>query len=64
MRCGWSYSAAGFMNTINAAGYLAGALVASRLIKRFGLSASGALGNAGLRGVAGAVRACRAISSC
>ena len=23
---GWSYSAAGFMNTINAAGYLAGAL--------------------------------------
>lgn len=37
---GWSYSAAGFMNTINAAGYLAGALVASRLIRRFGLSAS------------------------
>jgi predicted MFS family arabinose efflux permease len=36
---GWSYSAAGFMNTINAAGYLAGALVASRLAKRFGLSA-------------------------
>ena len=35
---GWSYSAAGFMNTINAAGYLAGALVASRLVKRFGLS--------------------------
>jgi predicted MFS family arabinose efflux permease len=35
---GWSYSAAGFMNTINAAGYLAGALVAARLIKRFGLS--------------------------
>jgi predicted MFS family arabinose efflux permease len=34
----WSYSAAGFMNTINAAGYLAGALVASKLIKRFGLS--------------------------
>jgi predicted MFS family arabinose efflux permease len=28
------------MNTINAAGYLAGALVAARLIKRFGLSAS------------------------
>ena len=27
---GWSYSAAGFMNTINAVGYLAGALVASR----------------------------------
>ena len=36
---GWSYSAAGFMNTINAAGYLAGALVAARLIKRFGLLA-------------------------
>jgi predicted MFS family arabinose efflux permease len=37
---GWSYSAAGFMNTINAAGYLAGALIASRLAKRFGLSAA------------------------
>jgi predicted MFS family arabinose efflux permease len=37
---GWSYSAAGFMNTINAAGYLSGALVASRLIKRFGLATS------------------------
>jgi predicted MFS family arabinose efflux permease len=37
---GWSYSAAGFMNTINAAGYLAGALAASRLIKRFGWSAA------------------------
>src|SRR6202048_4794913 len=37
---GWSYSAAGFMNTINAAGYLAGALMASRFIKRFGLSAA------------------------
>ena len=36
----WSYSAAGFMNTINAVGYLAGALVASRLIKRFGLTES------------------------
>ena len=36
----WSYSAAGFMNTINAAGYLAGALMASRLIKRYGLSAA------------------------
>jgi predicted MFS family arabinose efflux permease len=36
---GWSYSAAGFMNTINAAGYLAGALMASRLVNRFGLSA-------------------------
>jgi predicted MFS family arabinose efflux permease len=37
---GWSYSAAGFMNTVNAAGYLAGALMASRLVKRFGLSAT------------------------
>ncbi|MBA2402580.1 MAG: YbfB/YjiJ family MFS transporter [Bradyrhizobium sp.] len=35
---GWSYSAAGFMNTINAVGYLAGALLASRMIRRFGLS--------------------------
>lgn len=34
----WSYSAAGFMNTINAVGYLAGALVASRLIRRYGLA--------------------------
>ncbi len=33
----WSYSAAGFMNTINAVGYLVGALAASSLIKRFGL---------------------------
>jgi predicted MFS family arabinose efflux permease len=37
---GWSYSAAGFMNTINAVGYLAGALVAARVIKRIGLTAS------------------------
>jgi predicted MFS family arabinose efflux permease len=37
---GWSYSAAGFLNTINAAGYLAGALLASRMIRRFGLAAS------------------------
>jgi predicted MFS family arabinose efflux permease len=37
---GWSYSAAGFMNTINAAGYLVGALMASKLIKRYGLSAA------------------------
>jgi predicted MFS family arabinose efflux permease len=36
----WSYSAAGFMNTINAVGYLAGALLASRLIRRYGLAAS------------------------
>ena len=37
---GWSYSAAGFMNTVNAAGYLGGALMASKLIRRFGLSAT------------------------
>ncbi len=37
---GWSYSAAGFMNTINAAGYLAGALIATGIVKRFGLSAA------------------------
>ncbi|WP_314958819.1 YbfB/YjiJ family MFS transporter [Bradyrhizobium cosmicum] len=37
---GWSYSAAGFMNTINAVGYLVGALVASRLIRRVGWSAA------------------------
>jgi predicted MFS family arabinose efflux permease len=33
----WSYSAAGFMNTINAVGYLVGALFISRVIRRFGL---------------------------
>jgi len=42
----WSYSAAGFMNTINAVGYLAGALVASRLIRRFGLARSVVWGTA------------------
>jgi predicted MFS family arabinose efflux permease len=36
---GWSYSAAGFMNTVNAAGYLAGALTASKLVNRYGMSA-------------------------
>ncbi|WP_423957239.1 YbfB/YjiJ family MFS transporter [Bradyrhizobium sp.] len=36
----WSYSTAGFMNTVNAAGYLLGALMASRLVKRFGWSAT------------------------
>jgi predicted MFS family arabinose efflux permease len=35
----WSYSAAGFMNTINAAGYLAGALAAASLGKHCGLFA-------------------------
>ncbi|RXH23601.1 MULTISPECIES: YbfB/YjiJ family MFS transporter [Bradyrhizobium] len=37
---GWSYSAAGFMNTINAVGYLVGALLASRLIQRVGWAAA------------------------
>ncbi len=41
---GWSYSAAGFINTINAAGYLVGALTASRIAKRSGLSAAGRWG--------------------
>jgi predicted MFS family arabinose efflux permease len=42
----WSYSAAGFMNTINAVGYLGGALTASLLIKRFGLARSVVWGTA------------------
>lgn len=33
----WSYSTAGFMNTVNAAGYLAGALGAASFVRRFGL---------------------------
>jgi predicted MFS family arabinose efflux permease len=33
----WSYSSAGFMNTVNAAGYLLGALAASGFGKRYGL---------------------------
>ena len=37
---GWSYSVAGFMNTVNAAGYLAGALIAPGVIRRFGLAAT------------------------
>ena len=37
---GWSYSAAGFMNTVNAAGYLGGALVAAAIVKRYGLAAA------------------------
>jgi hypothetical protein len=59
----WSYSAAGFMNTINAAGYLAGALLASRLFRRFGWSATvhgGTLASAASR----AVRDHRSFSSC
>ena len=37
---GWSYSAAGFMNTINAAGYLAGALMAVKAHQALWLSAA------------------------
>ena len=37
---GWSYSAAGFMGTANAAGYLVGALMAARLLRRFGWTAA------------------------
>ena len=37
---GWSYSAAGFLNTINALGYLVGALLTSQMIRRFGWSAT------------------------
>ena len=37
---GLSYSAAGFLNTINAAGYLVGALLTSWMIRRFGWSAT------------------------
>lgn len=34
---GWSYSAAGFLNTVNAIGYLAGALMTAEFIRRAGL---------------------------
>jgi predicted MFS family arabinose efflux permease len=34
---GWSYSTAGFMNTINAAGYVIGALSANAMVRRVGL---------------------------
>lgn len=34
---GWSYATAGFMNTVNAAGYLAGALGAAAFVRRYGL---------------------------
>lgn len=35
---GWSYALAGGMNTVNALGYLLGALVTPRLLQRFGAS--------------------------
>jgi predicted MFS family arabinose efflux permease len=34
---GWSYSTAGFMNTVNAAGYMIGALGAAAVVRRTGL---------------------------
>ena len=43
----WSYSAAGFMNTVNAAGYLVGAVAAAGLGRRYGLFAVLQLGTAG-----------------
>ena len=53
---GWSYSAAGFMNTINAVGYLAGALLlASRMISALRAVANGPLGNACRCRLAGAM---------
>lgn len=41
---GWSYSTAGFMNTVNAIGYLAGALGATSFVRRFGLFRSVMIG--------------------
>ena len=35
---GWSYTLAGAMNTVNALGYLLGALITPRLLQRFGAS--------------------------
>ena len=37
---GWSYFTAGFMNTVNAAGYLVGALASPWLMRRFGARAA------------------------
>ena len=48
---GWSYFTAGLMNTCNAAGYLLGALLMPRAIRRFGprtVAISGGLATAGL----------------
>src|SRR6516225_4268656 len=33
---GWTYAAAGFMNTVNAAGYLVGAIIAAAAMRRIG----------------------------
>ena len=61
---GWSYSAAGFMNTINAAGYLAGALLASRMIRRFGLPPTVRWGTLACAARRWRCAPCPAISSC
>ncbi|HSN33216.1 MAG TPA: YbfB/YjiJ family MFS transporter [Ideonella sp.] len=56
---GWSYFMAGAMNTVNAAGYLAGALLAPRLIARRGARATllgGMVGTALLLLAHGALR--------
>ena len=54
---GWSYSAAGFMNTINAAGYLGGALLAAGLDQAFWAAGALRWGTLACVLVAGAVRA-------
>lgn len=56
---GWSYVTAGAMNTANAAGYLAGALLAPRLLRRFdarALMLAGGAAAAVLLALHGAVR--------
>ena len=53
---GWSYSAAGFMNTINAVGYLAGRPAGVTDDPAVRTNANGALGNAGRGRLAGAMR--------
>jgi len=56
---GWSYFTAGAMNTVNAAGYLAGALLLPRLLRRFDTRAvmlAGGLAASLLLALHGAVR--------
>jgi predicted MFS family arabinose efflux permease len=56
---GWTYLTAGAMNTVNAAGYLAGALLMPRLLRRFDARAvlvAGGLGAALLMALHGATR--------
>lgn len=55
---GWSYTTAGAMNTVNAAGYLAGALLAPGWLRRFGARRAllaGGVGSALLLAAHGAV---------